>query len=187
MNDPQPETFCILNLRFEKVKKSLHFCVNSAVPSLKVSSTHPLTRRLTFPFECIGGVVDEAAQDHLYELEGGDQHGHTPRHSQPDSSSDQQPGGRYSPDGLEEVVGVHQRVHEEVHDDEPAGWSRVLAEGVPAVDEDGDVVIPVEEYQLLFPQHDEDGVSQLGDLHTASETSLVFHVLTHLQDKFRVI
>ena len=78
-------------------------------------------------------------------------------------------------------------MHEEVHDDEPAGWSRVLAEGVPAVDEDGDVVIPVEEYQLLFPQHDEDGVSQLGDLHTASETSLVFHVLTHLQDKFRAI
>ena len=120
----------------------MHFCVNCAVPSLKVSSTHPLTRRLTFPFECIGGVVDEAAHDHLYELEGGDQHGHTPRHSQSDSSSDQQPGGRYSPDGLEEVVGVHQRVHEEVHDDEPAGWSRVLAEGVPAVDEDGDVVIP---------------------------------------------
>ena len=53
---------------------------------------------------------------------------------------------------------------DEVHDDEPPGGGGVLAEGVPAVDEDRDVVVPVEEYQLLFPQHDEDGVSQLRNL-----------------------
>ena len=53
---------------------------------------------------------------------------------------------------------------DEVHDDEPPGGGGVLTEGVPAVDEDRDVVVPVEEYQLLLPQHDEDGVPQLGDL-----------------------
>ena len=53
---------------------------------------------------------------------------------------------------------------DEVHDDEPPGGGGVLAEGVPAVDEDRDVVIPVEEYQLLFPQHDEDGVAELRNL-----------------------
>ena len=55
-------------------------------------------------------------------------------------------------------------MNNEVHDDEPAGGGGVLAEGVPAVDEDGDVVVPVEEDQLLLPQHDEDGVPQLGHL-----------------------
>ena len=55
-------------------------------------------------------------------------------------------------------------MNDEVHDDEPAGGGGVLAEGVPAVDEDGDVVVPVEEDQLLLPQHDEDGVPQLGHL-----------------------
>ena len=53
---------------------------------------------------------------------------------------------------------------DEVHDDEPPGGGGVLAEGVPAVDEDRDVMIPVEEHQLLFPQYDEDGVPQLRNL-----------------------
>ena len=55
---------------------------------------------------------------------------------------------------------------DEVHDDEPPGGRGVLAEGVPAVDEDRDVVVPVEEYQLLFPQHYEDRVTQLRNLTT---------------------
>lgn len=57
-------------------------------------------------------------------------------------------------------------MNHEVHDHEPPGGSGVLAEGVPAVDEDSDVVIPVQEYQLLFPEHDEDRVTQLGNLRT---------------------
>ena len=52
----------------------------------------------------------------------------------------------------------------EVHDHEPPGGRGVLAEGVPAVDQDRDVVIPVQEYQLLFTKHDEDRVTQLGNL-----------------------
>ena len=53
---------------------------------------------------------------------------------------------------------------DEVHDHEPPGGRGVLAEGVPAVDEDCDVVVPVQEDQLLFPQHNEDGVSKLRNL-----------------------
>lgn len=52
----------------------------------------------------------------------------------------------------------------EVHDHKPPGGRGVLAEGVPAVDQDRDVVIPVQEYQLLFTEHDEDRVTQLGNL-----------------------
>ena len=44
---------------------------------------------------------------------------------------------------------------DEVHDDEPPGGGRVLGEGVPAVDEDCDVVVPVKEDQSLFAQDDE--------------------------------
>ena len=52
----------------------------------------------------------------------------------------------------------------EVHDDKPPGRGRVLTEGVPTVDENSDVVIPVQKYQFLFPQHNEDRIAQLGDL-----------------------
>ena len=48
----------------------------------------------------------------------------------------------WSPGRLEEVVRVHQGVDDEVHDDEPPGGGGVLAEGVPAVDQDGHVVVP---------------------------------------------
>ena len=47
-----------------------------------------------------------------------------------------------SPQGLQKVVGVHEGVDEEVHDDEPPGRSRVLGKGVPAVDEDRHMMIP---------------------------------------------
>ena len=54
----------------------------------------------------------------------------------------------------------------EVHDHKPPGGRGVLTERVPAVDEDSDVVIPVQEYQLLFPKHNEDRVTQLRNLTT---------------------
>ena len=68
------------------------------------------------------------------------------------------------PEGFKCVVSVHDGVDDEVHDDEPPGGGGVLAEGVPAVDEDRYVVIPVQEYQLLFPKHNEYCVAQLGNL-----------------------
>ena len=46
------------------------------------------------------------------------------------------------PEGFKRVVSVHDRVDDEVHDDEPPGGGGVLAEGVPAVDEDRHMMIP---------------------------------------------
>ena len=71
-----------------------------------------------------------------------------------------------APERPEGVVGVHDRVDHEVHDHEPPGGRGVLTERVPAVDEDSDVVIPVQEYQLLLPEHNEDRVTQLRNLTT---------------------
>ena len=45
-------------------------------------------------------------------------------------------------ESLKSIVGVHEGVHYKVHDDEPPGGGRVLAEGVPAVDEHSYVVVP---------------------------------------------
>ena len=55
-------------------------------------------------------------------------------------------------------------MYNEVHHDEPPGWGGVLAERVPAVDQDGDVVVPVQEYQLLLPQDYEYGVAEFRNL-----------------------
>ena len=71
-----------------------------------------------------------------------------------------------APERPEGVVGVHDRVDHEVHDHKPPGGRGVLTERVPAVDEDSDVVIPVQEYQLLLPEHNEDRVTQLRNLTT---------------------
>ena len=71
-----------------------------------------------------------------------------------------------APERPEGVVGVHDRVDHEVHDHKPPGGRGVLTERVPAVDEDSDVVIPVQEYKLLLPEHNEDRVTQLRNLTT---------------------
>lgn len=46
----------------------------------------------------------------------------------------------------------------------PSGGGDELREGVPGEEEDGDVVVPVQEDELVLPEHDEDGVDQLGRL-----------------------
>ena len=93
---------------------------------------------------------DEAGQDKLDHLDGGDHLGYHPRH--------------HHLHGLHGVVGVHHRVDRVVHNHEqPAGGGQENI-GVEAHPHDTDVMIPVEEYQLLFPQHDEDGVAQLRNL-----------------------
>lgn len=51
-----------------------------------------------------------------------------------------------------------------VHDDEPSGTSCIFGVTEPRVQENGDVVVPVEEDQGLFPKHYEYGVAQLWKL-----------------------
>ena len=93
---------------------------------------------------------DEAGQDKLDHLDGGDHLGYHPRH--------------HHLHGLHGVVGVHHRVDRVVHNHEqPAGGGQENI-GVEAHPHDTDVMIPVEEYQLLFPQHDEGRVEELHDL-----------------------
>jgi len=55
-------------------------------------------------------------------------------------------------------------VHEVVHGHEPAARGVVVLVAVPAVDQDGGVVVPVEEDELLFAQDYEQRVHQLGQL-----------------------
>ena len=48
----------------------------------------------------------------------------------------------FAPGRLEEVVRVHERVDNEVHDNKPPCGGGVLAERVPAVDQHGDMMVP---------------------------------------------
>lgn len=50
-----------------------------------------------------------------------------------------------------------------VHNDEPTRRRCVLGEGVPGVEQDGDVVVPVKEDQRLLTKYDEDRVTELGE------------------------
>ena len=63
---------------------------------------------------------------------------------------------------LARVVRVHERVNQIVESDEPAARRclRVLV-AVPAVDEHGGVMVPVEEDERLLAQHDEERVDKL--------------------------
>ena len=101
-------------------------------------------------FVVVDKAGDETAQDHLQQLQAGGQHGQRPGHPHPQ--------------GLQGVVGVHHRVDRVVHHHEqPAGGGHVDV-GVEAHPHDGDVVIPVEEYQPLLAQHDEGRVEELHHL-----------------------
>lgn len=55
-------------------------------------------------------------------------------------------------------------MHTVVHHHEPTRGGGVLGEGVPGVQQHGDVVVPVQEDERLLAQHDEHGVAQLGQL-----------------------
>jgi len=101
---------------------------------------------LTVLLQLISPQVDSTSDHHLDELCRRDDHrnelGHSIAH------------------GFQGIVRVHGRVHHVIHRDEPTGRCRVFREGVPRVDEDGGVVVPMQEDERLFAQNDEDGVAQ---------------------------
>lgn len=72
--------------------------------------------------------------------------------------------GNWKFDGFEGIVGVHNGVNQIIHDNEPSCGSSVFRIGVPCVQEHGDMMIPVQKDERLFPKYDEDGVAQLGNL-----------------------
>lgn len=62
-----------------------------------------------------------------------------------------------------------------VHADKPAGGGNVVGIRIPGVEQDGNMVVPVEEDEWLLPQDNEYCVAQLRDLaqgkHPVPETS----------------
>ena len=60
-------------------------------------------------------------------------------------------------------------MHKVVERDEPLSGVYLGSIVVPAVDKDCDVMVPVQEYQLLFSQHYEVGVHQFGELGEAEQ------------------
>lgn len=63
---------------------------------------------------------------------------------------------------LQGIVRIHDRVHAVIHDNKPAGRWGIFGVGEPRIDEHRDVMIPVQEDQRLFTQHNEDGIAQFG-------------------------
>ncbi|CAI6351665.1 unnamed protein product [Macrosiphum euphorbiae] len=98
----------------------------------------------------VSGVVDEAADQHLRQLTGSDEHGHLL--------------GRSVAHGPRSVIRVHHRVYRVVHDDEPPGGRRELHVREPRVQQHGDVMIPVQEDERLLAEHDEYRVTEFGQL-----------------------
>lgn len=100
-------------------------------------------------------VVDVEAGKHLRDLKGGDRDGHTLR------DVDMQ--------GLECVVGVHQRVDSKVHGDHPTSGAGHVNEREPRKAQSKNMMNPVKLNQLRLAQHDEQRVDQLDRLRERKE------------------
>jgi hypothetical protein len=62
---------------------------------------------------------------------------------------------------------------QEVHTNVPTTRRDVFRVRVPSEEEDSNVMIPVKEDQILFPEDDEDSISQFGNLRKNKEPSPV--------------
>ena len=63
--------------------------------------------------------------------------------------------GHPDPAGSDTIVGVHEGMDSIVHDHKPSAGGGEANIRVPGEPEDSDMMVPVEEDQLLFPQHNE--------------------------------
>ena len=99
-------------------------------------------------------VVDDEvgrhAGNHLQDLHGG-------QHLRDDD-------GQLDARRTTRVVGVHDRVNDEIHGGEPAAARAAVLVADEAEYEHGGVMVPVEEDERLLPQHDEHGVEELEEL-----------------------
>ena len=57
-----------------------------------------------------------------------------------------------------------------VHHHEPATWGSVVCVAVPHVQQDSDVMVPVQENQRLFAQNDEDSIPELINFGQSEQT-----------------
>lgn len=104
--------------------------------------------------EAVGVMIPEVEEpydaepyEHLCDLHERDHHGTESRHSS---------AGCFS-----RVVAVHERMDDVVHGHEPAAAGHTVFIRVPGVEQDGDVMIPVQEDQTLLTQDDEHRVPEL--------------------------
>ena len=97
-----------------------------------------------------GEVIEQDAHKHLGQLNSCDGLRH--------------PLGRDTPTGTEGVISVHDGVDGVVDDSEPNPRGDGIGIAVPAVDEDSDVVVPVQDHHLLLAQDNERSVKQLREL-----------------------
>lgn len=95
-----------------------------------------LLTRAALVLESVVADGDGDAEDHLGDLEGGDEHGDMLGEAQVERA--------------QRVVGIHESVNGVVHPDEPASTGGVVLVSVPGVHEDSDVMIPVEEDKRSF-------------------------------------
>ena len=102
------------------------------------------------PDHSVGVRNDKDAGQHLGDLQRRDGHGNG--FAQPDAQT------------LDRIVGVHEEVDDEVDAHEVAAKGRSLRGARPGEEEDGDVVIPVQEDDGPLAEDQEDRVSQLHDL-----------------------
>lgn len=94
----------------------------------------------------IGYSVDDNTDDHLRDLSARD--------------DNINPFGDSIAERAHPVVRVHGCMNGEVHKDKPATRGAKVFARVPAVDEDGCVVVPVEKDELLFAHHNEHRVDK---------------------------
>lgn len=100
--------------------------------------------------EAVRPNIDCTADDHLSQLKRGDNHGDEAWWMEFESA--------------QSVISVHQRVNTIIHNHEPASWRGIFGVGEPTVHQHRDVVVPVQEDERLFAQHNEDRVTKLGQL-----------------------
>lgn len=92
--------------------------------------------------------IDQTADDHLQQLERCNHHHDEARRLEAHRSQC--------------IVRVHDAVHAIVHHDKPASGRRVFGVREPCVDQNGDVMVPVQKDERLFAQHNEQRVAQFG-------------------------
>jgi len=92
-----------------------------------------LLTKFALDLRTIGLHGDEATDDHLRQLHARHRHGDPFRET---------PAAR-----TQRVVRVHEGVHVKIHPNEPTSTGRVILVGVPGVDQDGDMMIPMQEDQ----------------------------------------
>jgi len=105
-------------------------CLTEVSPGLDLVSPH----------------VDEGAEHHLNDLKRGDGHA--------DGAGDAETQRTQS------IVGIHEGVHRVVHHHKPTSGSEMVGVAVPHVDQGADVMVPMQEDQLLFTEHDEQRITK---------------------------